>query len=700
MKEVYSPIFEPWKVRDVEIKNRIVLAPMGGTCLFGWMEPSHFDKEAAELLQQIADNNCGLIIPGIAPVRDVAGGRWLYENTRKFDQLADFMKEVHKTGAKLFVQLTAGFGRAMAFPELGRKLSNNKLLGLMAKPFIDVDYLGAAPSALPNRWADGVTSRPLTKKEIADIVYGFQETARLCKEAGVDGVEVHAVHEGYLLDQFTLPYTNNRKDEYGGSFENRYRFPVEIVQAIKESCGEDFPVSLRYSVMSKTKGFREGAMPTEVDGKDYFEVGRTMDESEKAAKYLQDAGYDMLNCDNGTYDAWYWAHPPAYMPQNCNLEDVAHIKKFVDIPVACAGKMDPAVAAEAIKNGKIDAMAVGRQFLTDPEWVTKLMNEEEDDIMPCICCHNGCFDMAKWDGSCNEQDVMDSLHLCRCALNPETMHTNKYKIKRAKKTKNVAVIGGGIGGMEAARVLTLRGHKVTLYEKADCLGGIFIAAAASEFKEKDRELIEWYRRQMDKLGIDVRLNTEVKDVNSLGADEIIVATGTTANTIPIPGVEKAMDACDYLYLVNEDRDTGSKKVDALGDNIVIVGGGLSGCEIAMDLKERGKKPVIVEMQRDLICVKNLCLANSSFLRDYFKANDVDVYLNTGIQAIREDGTVKLQDKNKKEYIIPADEVILSVGYRPNPVAPASRHVHLVGDCKKVGNLRTVIWGAWDVAMKI
>ena len=152
----------------------------------------------------------------------------------------------------------------------------------------------------------------MTKAEIREMIDSFAKSAKLLKDAGVDGVEIHAVHEGYLLDQFTLKYVNHRSDEYGGSFENRYRFAIEIVQAIKEVCGDEFPVSLRYSVLSKTKDFRSGALP----GEAYDEVGRDMEESERAAKYLQDAGYDMLNCDNGTYDAWYWAHPPIYMPEN------------------------------------------------------------------------------------------------------------------------------------------------------------------------------------------------------------------------------------------------------------------------------------------------------------------------------------------------------------------------------------------------
>ena len=687
MKQSYEPLFTPWKIRDLEIKNRIVLAPMGGTCIFGWMEPlgSHFDREAAKLLMNIAKNNCGLVIPGIAPVKDMLGGKWLYQHKKKFKELKEFMDEFHKTGAKFFVQMTAGFGRSMALTAPLAMLAGNKVLNTLASPIIDAEYLTAAPSELPNRWADDVTTRAITVKEIHDIIYAFGETARLCREAGVDGVEVHAVHEGYLLDQFTLEYTNKRTDEYGGSFENRYRFAAEIVKEIKERCGEDFPVSLRYSVRSMTKDFRYGAMP----GEEFEEIGRDMEESEKAVKFLQDAGYDMLNCDNGTYDAWYWAHPPQYMPQNCNLEDVEHIKKFVDIPVVCAGRMVPEVGAEAISRGGIDAMAVGRQFLADPRWVTRLMRGKEEDIRPCICCHTACFNLTRHEHSANDQDLSESAGMCRCAVNPVSMQSGKYRILPAKKEKKVAVIGGGIGGMEAARVLALRGHEVALYEKTSELGGVFIAAAAPDFKEKDKELIKWMKRQIKKLGIEVHLNTEVTPEDLPDADEIIIATGAQANRIPVPGAsEYAMDAVDYLL--------GNKEA---GDQVVIIGGGLTGCEIALDLFRKGKHPMIVEMKDDLIAVKNMCLANTSYLRDCFKTNKVPVYLNAAVREITETEVI-IEDENKQTVRLPADSVIMSVGYHPVPLLEKAKHVHLLGDCKKVGNVRSAIWGAWDIAMKI
>ena len=686
MDAKYEALFTPWKVGNVEIKNRIVMCPMGGTSLFGWFELTgcKFDKEAAKLFLERAQNNVGLIIPGIAPLRDTFWGKWLWQNPKMFEDLKEFMVEIHKTGAKLFIQLTAGMGRSWAITDMIAPMHKNKVMRTLIKPVIDTSHELASPSPLPARWDPEITTPEMTKEQIHEIIEAFAKTAKLCKDAGVDGVEVHAVHEGYLLDQFTMEWTNHRTDEYGGSFENRYRFPVEVVQAIKKACGDDFPVSLRYSVESKVKGFCQGAVP----GESYTEVGRGMEESEKAAKYLQDAGYDMLNADNGTYDSWYWAHPPMYMPQNCNLEDVAHIKKFVDIPVVCAGRMEPEVGAQAIADGRIDAVGIARQFLADGQWVTKLLEDRLEDIRPCICCHSGCFNFSSSKGHANTQDLKDTMGLSRCAVNAETMQSKKHYIAPAKKVKNIAIVGGGIGGMEAALVCAKRGHKVTLYEKSGELGGVFIAAAAPSFKEKDRELIAWYRRELTKYPIEVKLNTEVKSAEELSADEVIIATGSKANRIPVKGVELGVQAVDFLL--------GRQEV---GENVTIIGGGLTGCEIAYELFLQGKKPTIVEMLDDLICTPGICLANTSFLRDFFKANGVPVYLETRTNEIASDG-VTVTDKEGRQFKIPADSVILSTGYRPAPLVEKGKHIHVIGDACKVGNLRTVIWQAWDVCMKL
>ena len=488
-----------------------------------------------------------------------------------------------------------------------------------------------------------------------------------------------------LLDQFTLHYVNKRTDEYGGSLENRYRFAAEIVKAIKAACGPDFPVSLRYSVVSKTKGFRQGALP----GEDYVEAGRDMAESEIAAKFLQDAGYDMLNCDNGTYDAWYWAHPPVYMPENCNLAEVEHIKNFVDIPVVCAGRMTLEAAAKSIAEGRLDGAGFARNFLADPEWFTKVIEDREDDIRPCILCHNGCFNMCHYKGVPNDQDLSDSLHLARCAVNAEMMQWDKHYIKKTDKPKTVHIVGGGIGGMEAARVLTLRGHKPILYEKSGELGGAFIAASAESYKGKLRDLLEWYRGQMRAMEIDVRLGDEVKDITVFGGEPVIIATGAVPRVLRrVPGNEKMVEACEFLL--------GKKQV---GETVAVIGGGLTGCEIAYELALHGKKPLIVEMKDDLVAQKGVCLANSSFLREWFALNGVPVYLETALREVK-DGAIVCAGKDGKEFELACDSVISCAGYIPAPLTEKRSGVQLIGDCRAVGNLRSVVWEAYEAAMKI
>ena len=683
MRKELEVLLTPWKIGNCEIKNRFVLTSMGGTDLFGWMEKNHFDKAGADFIMEVARNNCGLVLPGCQPVYNPMFGQWLYKNKKMYRDLAKWMPEFHKTGAKLFIQLTAGFGRSFTVSSMMETLYTNPVLRVLSKPVMDLDKITASASASPNRWSDKIPSRALTVEEIHEYIDAFAKSAKLCQEAGVDGVEIHAVHEGYLLDQFTLLYVNKRDDEYGGSLENRYRFAAEIVKAIKKECGDDFPVSLRYSVVSKTKGFREGALP----GEDYKEVGRDMEESEKAAKFLQDAGYDMLNCDNGTYDAWYWSHPPIYMPENCNLEDVEHIRKFVDIPVVCAGRLSPEAAAESIREGRIDGAGFARNFLADQEWITKLINDREDDIRPCILCHNGCFNMCHYKGVANDQSLSDSLGLARCAVNAETMQKDKHYIRKTSSTKKVGIIGGGIAGMEAARVLKLRGHNPIIFERDDKLGGTFIAASAESYKEKLRMLLAWYRREMDRLGIDIHLGTEIRSLDEMKYDEVIVATGAKPRVFNnVPGFDKTIEACEFLN---------GKEV---GDTVAVIGGGLTGCEIAYELALSGKQPIIVEMKDDLISQTGVCLANSSYLREWFALKKTPVYLETKLKEVR-DGEIVCESK-QGEITIKCDSVISSVGYVPDPLTKGETKAYYIGDCKKVGNLRTVIWDAYETAMKI
>lgn len=686
MDKKYESLFTPMRIGNCDIRNRFILSPMEGTCVIEWTFFTKFNHEVHDFYMERAKNGIGLMIPGTVPVRSLVGSKWLHEYPKTFEPLKPFMDELHSHGAKLFIQLTSGWGRCVILNHYLAKCMDNKLLGTLAHPFFKPEYLMISPDeGAPNVFLPQYKTRAMTREEIHEYVDAYAKCAKLCQDAGVDGVEVHAVHEGYLLDQFTMPYTNHRTDEYGGSFENRYRFAVEVVQAIKAACGQDFPVSLRYSVESKTKGYNDGAVP----GETYIEAGRDMAESERAIKYLSDAGYDCFNCDNGTYDAWYWSHPPVYMPLNCNLADVEHIKQFTDKPVFCAGRMQADAAAESIAAGRLDAVTIGRQFLTDGEYITKIKENRMEDIKPCISCHMACMPSATRKGMGCE--IMKGTTGSGCALNPRTFKEKKYAVVQAKKPKRFAVIGGGIGGMEFAIQAAMRGNHVTLYEKTHELGGTFIAAAAPSFKEKDRELIEWYRREIKKLPIDVRLGVCISSLDEVKADEIIVCTGGTPIKLRLPGAERAIDAADYL-----------RKGLPVGENVVIIGGGITGCEVAYELVLQGKKPAIVEMQDDLIWALTTPAANSMMLRDLLKFHGVPAYLESTVVKIDADSVTIATPEGMKT--IPADTVISSVGYKAgSPLLGGKKklpHVHVLGDAKEVANLKNAIWGANELVVKL
>lgn len=667
----YEALFTPLKIGGVTIKNRIIMCAMGGTSPVGF--DGKFVEKTRPYFLARAKANVGLMIPGVTSVG--GQGRWLYQNEDLFlGPLKSLMEEIHAYGSRFFLQLGAGFGRSqMVFPGMD-KMPAEMLRATMVAPSDD----------LPNVWDPSIKHRALTRQEIYDIIDAYGKAAALCQKAGIDGVEIHAVHEGYLLDQFAMANMNHRTDEFGGSMENRLRFACEIIRSIKAACGQDYPVSVRYSVASKIRGFNQGALP----GEDYVEFGRSMEESPSAARLLEAAGADLLNADNGSYDSWYWAHPPVYMPMACNLPEVTYLKNFVKIPVACAGRMhDPELDARAIEAGQIDAVGVARQLLCDPEWCDKIRAGKLEDVRPCIACHNGCFAISHYKGNPSGFGRMGE-----CALNPVTMNEEAMALKRTETPKKVAVVGGGIGGMEAARLLKLRGHEVTLYEKSGELGGAFIAAAAPSFKEQDKKLLLWYQRELKKLCVDVRLHTEIRpgQLDTLGVDAVIVATGAQPRRLPIPGFDgpNVVEAIDYL------RDRKS-----VGDRVVIIGGGLTGCEIAYDLALKGKKPTIVEMQDDILKVPGLSAANSNMLREIIRYYDIPVRLSSSLKEITAEGVVLSEEGS--EIRLEADSVILSVGYVPENTFPAEDpRVRIIGDAAKVGNLLTVIREAYGAAYEI
>ena len=681
MKKEYEILFTPCKIGNLEIPNRFIVPPMSFTDVITWSNHGSSENNIQDFVVNKAKDGVGCFIFGCLYVfNQTSTDDWLYNHPDLFSHIPDLMDTIHSYGAKAIQQLGFGAGKAYVMPPaLNDKYGKDETVTKNA----DV-MMASADAGLPNRWTPERKTTYMTRERIKEIIHGLAETAYLCKINGIDGVEVHASHEGYMLDQFIAPYCNHRTDEYGGSLENRLRFACEIVKAIKDRCGQDYPVLIRYSLVSKTRDFQKGIIPADKESK---EIGKTLEESQQAMRILTEAGYDGFDVDNGTYDAWYYPHPPVYMPLNCNLPEAEAVKPYTDKPIICSGRMQPGEAARAIREGKLDCVGIGRQNLVEEEYITKLREGREDDIRPCISCHLGCMPISLWKGKC------EFGALGNCALNPHAGHEAQYaNMPLPERSKSIAVIGAGIGGMEFALRAQERGHKVTVYEKSGRLGGLFNEAAAFSFKEKDRDLLKYYDTQVKKANIDIRLNTPINSLDEISADEVVIATGSLRPVkLKLPGSERFITAPDFI-----------KGKLTSGENVVVIGGGVTGCEIAYELALMGKKPVIVELMDDILIAPGSCMANTSFLRDAFEYYKVPVYTSTKVVSADEMSvTVILADGS--ELKLAADTVVQAVGFvqgLPFEIPEGATNVHVIGDARKISNLLNAVHNAYDLAMSI
>ena len=665
MNKDHSILFEPVKIGKITVKNRFVMAAMGPAGLSD--HNGVINRRGEDFYVQRAKGGVGLINTGTITVDNkVEQGKQHMPFPRKrpdeFIASARIMNErIHCYDARIFAQLTAGFGRVIL-------------------PFtLEEGAELVGPSMNPNRWIPDMMTREITAKEVKYLVKAFGESAEICKACGFDGIQIHAVHEGYLLDQFTTALFNRRNDEYGGSLENRLRFAVEIVQEIKNRCGPDYPVTVRYSPKHFIKDLGKGAVP----GEEFVEKGRDLEEGIEVAKLLEKAGYDAFDVDVGCYDAWYWNHPPMYHENGMYLPYSELLKKCLTKPVITSGRMDdPNLAGAAVREGKTDMIGLARPLLADPYLPRKIQMEKLDDIRPCLSCHEGCLKRMNT--------------LLSCAVNPEVGRENELKIEKAPGQKRVLIAGGGIAGCEAARVCALRGHAVTMYEKSDAIGGNIIPGGMPDFKQNDRKLLKWYEGQLRKLGVEVRYGAAATKqvVESENPDVLVIATGSAPKRIKFPGSDNAnvVTASDALV--------GKSKA---GDNVVIIGGGLVGCETALWLAKQGKRVTIVEVLEDIMYsgMPFIIDPNELMLRDLLDFHGVEKMTGTTLAAY--DGhnvTVKVKGADEKK--ITADTVILSVGYDADTalfeeMKDSAYESYILGDCKSVRNIMSAIWEAYEVA---
>ncbi|HHY93419.1 MAG TPA: FAD-dependent oxidoreductase [Firmicutes bacterium] len=666
----YVRLLEPFRIGKVEIKNRVAMAPMGIGGL-ATLEAG-FSQRAIDYYVERAKGGTGLIITGVVKVENeiekfhepLLVPCATYNPAHFIQTAAELTERVRAYGSKIFLQLTAGFGH------------NAPPMMLAGHP--------VAPSAIPDYWVPTVTCRELTTDEVETLVRKFGESARIAAMSGFDGIEIHAVHEGYLLDQFTMSFFNRRTDKYGGDLQGRLTFPVEIVKTIKREVGRDFPVILRFSIKSYIKGWNQGGLP----GEDFAEQGRDTEEGLRAARILEQAGYDAFDADAGSYEAWYWAHPPIYQEHGLYLPLTEKLKQVVRVPVLVAGRMElPDLAEKTLAEGKAaDMVVLGRGLLTDPHWVRKVEADRPERIRPCIGCHDGC---------------LGRIFIGRplsCAVNPAVGRETIYALDKTNEPKKITVVGGGVAGLEVARTAAIRGHQVVLYEKANALGGHLIEAAVPKFKADLARLLDWYKVELQNLPVQVNTGTEVTPqmVERERADITVIATGSDPVVPQVPGInsDKVMTATDVLL---------GQKVPA--QNVLVIGGGLIGCETALWLAQQGKKVTIVEALGDLMTAGiPVPHPNRTMLIDLLKLNKVEVITDHALFEVLADGGL-LVDHNFQRRKQPADSIVLAVGLKPrrtlyDALVGRIPNLYLIGDAREARNVMYAIWDAYEVARAV
>ncbi len=637
-------IWEPIQVGSIKVKNRIAMAPM---CTRLANPDGSVSPRLIEYYEARAAGGTGMIVVEYTYIDDSASKAAICQSGVYSDNLIPGLNElaerIQDYDVKAFLQISHGGGQ-----------SPSSLI--KRKPL--------APSPVPSK--SGEIPDELTIEEINTIKTAFGDAALRAKRAGFDGVELHGVH-GYLINQFLSPNYNKRKDHYGRDFLSRTRFPLEVLLEVRTKVGKDFPVGYRLNV------------------KDFIPGGVEVEETLELIKILEKNGVDYIHTSAGTYLSHHYMISPPYIERGHLVELAEKCKEQVNVPVIAVGGINHELASRILDNGSADLVTIGRALIADPELPAKLKEGRTKEIRPCIRCNEGCI------GRFFQGKTI------RCATNPATGREKDFILEISSDPKRVVVVGGGVAGMEVARIAKLRGHHVTLLEKSNGLGGNVLAAAVPTFKGDLAALLDWYKNEMNRLDIDVSLNFEAtpSSVSEFRPDVVIIATGGEYFVPEIDGIknENVIKATDVLL--------GTKE---MGSRIVIIGAGLIGTETALYAYNNFPEKEITLLEVSAEPLSDVVQVNKLGLIEKLQKTNIKITTSAKIHRIVKGGIEYFDDQDKLQKI-PTDTVILAAGFIPKiqlertfeGVAP---EIYLIGDCRKPGKIFDAINYAALVASRM